>query len=96
MFIIENGYLSFKFNDYFIKNYFYIENFSKEYVNNILSVLNSNVDDVIVVDNIKKNTITVKIKEKDYIIFKINEKNKCELYIFNITVECSKYKYNKN
>ena len=71
MFIIDDGFLSIKFNDHFTKKYFYIENFNKEKINNILHVLNSNIHNVIINDNIIKKTTTIKIKEKDYIIFKI-------------------------
>ena len=89
-FFIEDGYLSFKMSDNDIKKYFYIEGYETDVKSKILDRLNSNIEDIDIVENPFKKTITIKVNNKDFIKIVFGENGTHKLFSFNLDNNCLK------
>lgn len=89
MFIINNGFLSYKYNDNFIKEYIFINNYGKDIIYKILNTLNNNIDKIVILENPNTKKIIFKILDKDYLCIELKEDNSFILYIFDIDTTCS-------
>lgn len=87
-FFIEDGHLSFKMSENVIKKYFYIEGYETTLKSKILERLNSNIEDVNIVESPFKKTITITIRNKDFVKYVFNEDSTQKLFTYNLDNLC--------
>jgi hypothetical protein len=87
-FFIEDGYLSFKMSDNVIKKYFYIECYETNFKSKILDRLNTDIEDVNIVENPFKKTISVTIRNKDFVKNVFYDDGTEKLFTFNLDNNC--------
>jgi hypothetical protein len=88
-FFIEDGFLL-KTTSNFIKKYCYLGETSKDKVNDVLHVLNTNIKHVKIYENSFENNISIFVKNKEYIKAVFNDGGEQQLFIFDLDKGCEK------
>jgi hypothetical protein len=90
-FFVKDGYLAYKINNNFIRQYFPIDKISN--IDFILNSLNENIKNVTIIDNPIENKMLFKINNRDFLQVICDTNNMINIFIFNLVFGCNKCDY---